>query len=99
MVLAVSNSLASCFDPERYMNVLYRRSCICDPVEGDFTEKLFAREKTFAELETADVGRDCSSSNDDLGSDTEFDFNVSWVRMLQCAIHVYDRMRGPADAQ
>jgi hypothetical protein len=98
MVLAVSNSLDLFFDPERSLNVLHRRSRVCDPVEGYFTEKLFAREITFAELETADEGRDCSSSNDDLGSDTEFDFSVSWVRMLQYTSQVYDRMRGPADA-
>jgi hypothetical protein len=80
MVLAVSNSLDSCFDPERSLNVLHRRSCVWDPVEGYFTEELFAREIKFAEPETADIGRDYSSSNDNLGSDAELDFNISWVR-------------------
>jgi hypothetical protein len=77
IVLAVSTSLASCFDPERSLNVLHRRSCVWDPVEGDFTEKLFEREIKFADLGTADVGRDYSSSNDDLDSGTELDFNIS----------------------
>jgi hypothetical protein len=80
MVLAVSNSLTLCFDPERSLNVLHRRSCVLDLVEGDFTEKLFAREIKFSGLETADVGRDCSSSNDSLGTGTELDFSTSWVR-------------------
>jgi hypothetical protein len=80
MVLAVSNILASCFDPERSLNVLHRRSCVWDPVEGDFIEKFFARVIKFSELEPADVGRDCSSSNANLGSGTELDFSISWVR-------------------
>jgi hypothetical protein len=80
MALAVSNSLASCLDPERSLNVLHRRSCVWDSVEGYSTEKLFAREMKFAELETADVGRDYFSSNEDLGSGTELEFNISWVR-------------------
>jgi hypothetical protein len=96
MVLAVSNSLASCFDPERSLNVLHRRSCVWDPVEGNFTEKLFAREIKFSELEPADVGRDCSSSNDNLGSGTELDFSISWVRTsrhTEGAFEPYDEER------
>jgi hypothetical protein len=79
-VHTVSNSLASCFDPERSLNVLHRLSCVRDPVEGDSTEKLVSRAIEFVELETTDVGRDYSSSNEDLGSGTELEFNISWMK-------------------
>ena len=96
MVLAVSNSLASCFDLDHSLNVLQRQSCVWDPVEGDLTEKLVAREMKFAELETAGVGLDCSSSDEELSSGTELDFKISWDRTskhTERAFEPYDEKR------
>jgi hypothetical protein len=46
--------------------------------------------------EPADVGRDCSSSDEDLGSGTELDLNISWVRTsrhTEGAFEPYDEKR------
>jgi hypothetical protein len=45
-----------------------------------FYEKFVKREVKCAKLETADCRRDCSSSDDDLGSGFELYFNIYWVR-------------------
>jgi hypothetical protein len=44
----------------------------------------------FAKLETVDVGRDYSSSNDALGSCTELDFNIYWVRTARHTEGAFD---------
>lgn len=86
MALAVSNSLASCFDPQHSLNVLLRRSCVWDPVEGHFAKTLVAREITFAELEAVNGGRqDCSSSDEDLCNGAELDFKLFWDRISKHA--------------
>lgn len=81
MALAVASGLASCFNPERTVNVLYRSSCVWDPVEGYFTENLIAREMPYKELKVADNGqRECSSSDEEHADGEEIDFKITWDR-------------------